>query len=488
MDIDKYIDILFENQNIGADKNQKNLKQREYYLKLLKNVIGVLKDNKDLSIEELRQKLYDKSKLEEFIRYFFLEKNMAPGAVITYGTKNFQERITIGNKQEVVMKNGILVPQKEEMQENTIFDLASVTKLFTAISILKLVQDGELNINDEVTKYVPEFKNLKGITILELLTFEPLVTTGKVDSTEDMSEAENILFSAKRQEDIKKGDAKYNDIAPMVLKYVIEKISGITYQEFVQKEILDKLGMSNTFVQVPDEKKDMVANSNYDLRIDNNSNFIVRTNAIKGVSTDDKARILGQPKGILSGHAGLFSSSSDMTKLARALVDNQILNLEIRDEMIKNRRGKFVIDANGKKNFSQYFGMLVYSKNPNPVNTEVRHFLSGKSFASAGWSGTQQTIDPINNLNLTFLSNRSHNRLTSIAENQKYRIIHNDNVLYNSVISPYGEFIDASRYAYERDDVITKCMELALEYKMLEDIVGYSKNNDKVDENSRVIK
>lgn len=488
MDIDNYINSLYENQNIGADETQKNLYKKEYYLKLLRNVIEVLKDNKDLDISELREKLYEKSRLDDLLRDFFLERKMAPGAVITYGTKNFQEKITIGNKQEVIMKNGILVPKEEKMRDDTIFDLASVTKLFTSISILKLVQEKELNINDDVTKYVPEFKNLKGITILELLTFEPLVTTGKIDSTEDMSEAERILFSAKRQEDITKGDAKYNDIAPMVLKYVIEKISGMTYQEFVQKVILDKLGMTNTFVQVPDEKKEMVANSNYDLRVDNNNNFIVRTKAIKGVSTDDKARILGQPNGILSGHAGLFSNSSDMTKLARALIDNQILNLEIRDEMIKNRRGKFVIDAKGKKNFSQYFGMLVYSKNPNPVNTEVRHFLSGKSFASAGWSGTQQTIDPINNLNLTFLSNRSHNRLTSIAENQKYRIIHNDNVLYNSIISPYGEFIDASRYAYERDDVITKCMELALEYKMLEDITGYSKNNNSIDETSRMIK
>lgn len=488
MDIDSYINNLYESQNIGADETQKNLYKKEGYLKLLKEVLKVLKDNKDLSIEELREKLYEKSKLEDLLKDFFLDRGMAPGAVITYGTKNFQERITIGNKQEVVMKNGILVPSKEEMTNDTIFDLASVTKLFTSISILKLVQDGELNINDEVIKYVPEFKNLKGITILELLTFEPLVTSGKVDSTEDMSEVESILFSAKRQEDIKKGDAKYNDIAPMVLKYVIEKISGITYKEYVQREILDKLGMDNTFVNIPDEKISQVANSNYDLRIDDKGRYIIRTKATKGISTDDKARILGQPEGILSGHAGLFSNSKDMTVLARALIENKILNLDIRDEMIKNRRGKLVIDKTGKKNFMQYFGMLVYSKNPNPVNTEVRHFLSGKSFASAGWSGTQQTIDPVNNLNLTFLSNRSHNRLTSIAENQKYRIIRNDNSLQNTVLSPSGEMIDASRYAYERDDVITKCMELALEYKMLEDITGYSKDNKKIDESSKTIK
>ena len=487
MDIDSYINKLYESQNIGADETQKNLYKKDNYLKLLRRVLEVLKDNKDLSVEELREKLYEKSNLEDLLKSFFLERKMAPGAVITYGTKNFQERITIGNKQEVLMKNGILVPKKESMTEDTIFDLASVTKLFTAISILKLVQDGELNINDDVTKYVPEFKNLKGLTIIDLLTFEPLITPRKIDSTEDKEEAENILFMASRDNNLSKGYAKYNDIAPMVLKYVIEKISGISYKEFIQKEILDKLGMNNTFVNIPDIKKQQVANSNYDLRIDSKGNQIIRTKAIKGVSTDDKARILGQPNGILSGHAGLFSNSSDMTKLARCLIENKILHLDIRDEMIKNRRGKLVIDQNGKKNFKQYFGYLIYSKNPDLVSTEVRHFLSGKSFASAGWSGTQQTIDPVNNLNLTFLSNRSHNRLTSIAENQKWRIIHNDNALYKSVLSSNGEVIDATRYAFERDDVITKCMELALEYKMLEDITGYSKNNCKVDESHKIL-
>ena len=141
MDIEKYIDELYENQNIGADYTQKNLYKKEEYLKLLKNVIETLKDNKDLSIEELRQKLYEKSKLEDFLKNFFLDRKMAPGAVITYGTKNFQERLTIGNKQEVVMENGILVPKKEEMVDDAIFDLASVTKLFTSLSILKQFRD-----------------------------------------------------------------------------------------------------------------------------------------------------------------------------------------------------------------------------------------------------------------------------------------------------------------------------------------------------------
>ena len=156
--------------------------------------------------------------------------------------------------------------------------------------------------------------------------------------------------------------------------------------------------------------------------------------------------------------------------------------------MVKNRTGFSFLTPNNSLNYSQYFGMLVYSKNPVLPNSEVQHFLSGKSFASAGWSGTQQTIDPINGINFTLLSNRSHNRMTVIAEDKKGKVIEqldSKKIIY----LPNGQvMIDATSYAYDRDDVVRSCLELALKYKILEDITGYSKNNDKVDESSRKIK
>ncbi|MBR3661033.1 MAG: beta-lactamase family protein [Bacilli bacterium] len=486
-DLDSYIDTLYQNQNIGADKTQKNLYSKEKYLRLLQNVLLVLRDNKDASIEELRNKLYEQSNLEYMIRDFFLDLKNAPGAVISYGTKNYQETITIGNKQEVIMENGTLVLKKEIMSEDAIFDLASTTKMYTSICILKLVQDNLLKLDDELVKYVPEFKYLNGVTILDLLTFEPLETPEKIDSTEDRNEAEHILFQATRRES--NGTGIYNDIAPMALKYVIENITGMKYYDFLKQEVLDKINMNDTLVNIPKEKIDRVSNGNYDGRYDKHGNLIIRTKALKGIATDDKARILGQPEGNLSGHAGLFSTVSDMTKLARALIENKILNLEIRDEMAKNRRGYAFIKPDGTKNYAQYFGMLVYSKNPILASSEVRHFLSGKSFAAAGWSGTQTTIDPINNLNFTLLSNRSHNRMTYIDPSQRWRIIQNDVLGYRSIILPNGyEMMDATRYAFDRDEVINHCIELALEYKMLEEITEYSKNNDDIIENHKSIK
>lgn len=406
------------------------------------------------------------------LKDFILTRKMAPGAVINYGTKNFQETLVIGNRQEVTMKNGLLVPSRKKMTEDTIFDLASCTKLFTAIATLKLVEQRQINLSDDITKYAPQFTELKGTTIYDLLTFEPLATKDRVDKAGSIEEAEQILFTAYKKE-MSYGSNIYNDFAPMVLKYAIEKASGMKYEAYLLKEVLKDLDMKNTFVQIPEEKKNKVANGNYDGRYFKDGNFLIRTKAEPGISTDDKARVLGQPMGILSGHAGLFTNVEDMTKLQKALIENKILSLDTREYMAKNKSGFVFQDDQGRNKYSQYLGMLCYSKNPNLSSSEVHHPLSGRSFASAGWSGTQQTIDPINGINFTLLSNRSHNRMTFIDKDQKDKVVTKRNGMKTIVLPGGIKMIDATRYAWDRDDVIHKCIELALQYKMLEDITEY---------------
>ena len=171
---DNYIKQLIQNENIGAEKEQKDLYSKEQYENLLKVVLQVLKENKDASIQELRDELYKRSRIEEDLKDFIQARKMAPGAVISYGTKSYQEQLVIGNREEVLLKNGVYIPSVKPMKEDTLFDLASCTKLFTAIATLTLVEKGMLDLNADVTKYVPQFINLKGIPVFQLLTFEIL--------------------------------------------------------------------------------------------------------------------------------------------------------------------------------------------------------------------------------------------------------------------------------------------------------------------------
>lgn len=484
---DNLLYTLYINQRLGVDAELKGLAKKEQYENLLNTLLEVLKENKDASIDELRDILYQKSGLDDALKEFFLQRKVAPGAVISYGSKNFQETLVIGNQEEVRLENGSLQDSVIPMKENTIFDLASCTKLFTSLATLRLVEEKQIKLTDKVRKFAPKFKELNGITIYDLLTFIPLETKRRIDSAKSVEEAENILFQETAKKEIPYGGSRYNDFAPIVLKYVIENVTGMKYKDYLLKVVLKDANMNNTFVDVPTEELEKAANGNYDVRYYNNHYFFMRDYNEPGISTDDKARILGQPKGILSGHAGLFSTAQDMTNLARALSEGKIIDARTRDYMARNKTGIHYVDKTGCDKYTQYYGMLCYAKNPSRELGEVYSPLSGKSFASAGWSGTQHTVDPINKINLAFLSNRSHNRVTYIDPSHKDDVKTDVNGRKILLLQNGIEMIDSSRFAWERDKIIHKCLDLALQYKMLEDITGYSKE-EKIDKKLRKIK
>ena len=116
---------------------------------------------------------------------------------------------------------------------------------------------------------------------------------------------------------------------------------------------------------------------------------------------------------------------------------------------------------------------MTYSKHPILKYSEVFHALSGLSFAGAGFTGSQMTVDPLNELYFFLGSNRVHNRLISIPSEYKEKIQTIDGV--SGIYDNDKRFIvDARDFAYKRDDVIIHpIMRLLMQYKMLEDVVTY---------------
>lgn len=477
--LENYIDDLYEKQNSGACIEQQGLYKKQDYYKLLKPVIELISNYKDYGIEELRKKLYEQSNIEEKAKKFIYHKEIAPGMVFSYGTLKFRETIIIGNKQEVsVDDNGNLVPNVEEMTEDTIFDLASTTKLFTSLSILKLVQDGLISLSDEVVKYEPRFKNLKGVTIFDLISFKtPLRTDGRVDGHSTIKESEDILFTMYVNKDFVYGTNPYTDMGALVLKYVIEKSSGINYYEYIEKNILNKLKMTDTHVVVPKFKLERLASTNAETIIYNDGKIEHLPIFEKGTVHDPKARDLGQKQGILSGHAGLFSTAKDMTNLARGIINGQVINDKYVEMLAKNRTGeKYIKDD--KEKYVQYLGFLCYSKNPILADSELFHAMSGKAFASGGYTGTQLTVDPINQLYLFLGSNRTHNRVSRIDSKQRENVKWNNYGKGTVVLDDGSVKTTSYKFAWDRDEaIIHPALKLAIQYKLLEDIYSYDKED-----------
>ena len=482
--LEEYINELYNNQNKGVVLEQQNLYSKKDYYELLKPVIDLFK-NDSLSLQEMRELLFKNSGIEEKVRDFIFKKEITPGMVFSYGTNNYKQTIVIGNKQEVsVDDKGNLVPSVEKMTEDTIFDLASVTKVFTAISILKLVQNGSINLDDEVKKYVPEFTNLDGVTIFDLISFGvPLKTDGRVDTTSSKEEAEKVLrtmYIDKNNEN----KYPYTDMGAMILKYVIENVSSMNYYKFVDENILNPLKMTDTHVLVPKYKLDRVASTNFETKYFKDGRIVDLKIKDVGHVNDDKAYVLGQPEGVLSGHAGMFSTANDMTNLAKGIIGGQIIDEEYIEMMAKNRTGR-KYNEDGKEKYVQYLGFLCYSKHPNLADSELFHAMSGKSFASGSFTGNQLTVDPINQLYLFLGSNRTHNRVSYVDPAQRPNVKWDENGK-GSIILPNGKQKTTSyKYAWDRDEaVIHPALKLSIQYKMLEDI--YTLMNEKIEKEENV--
>jgi CubicO group peptidase (beta-lactamase class C family) len=397
--------------------------------------------------------------LQEKLEKFVYEQRRAPGVVIAFGTSKYSRILAVGNQQEL-NDDGMAYPVT--MQENSIFDMSSITKIFTCLAMLKLVDMNVINLTDDVFELDDRFINLKGITVEDLLAFRiPLRTEGRIESATTLDEAEKLLFEIQPDKTITR---LYSDMGAMVLKYVLERLTGKEFYSFINEYILTPCGMTDTLIDFPNEKLERTVSNNFERRIVN-GNYIVLNDVKKGIVSDGKARKINQFKKQLHGHAGMFSTVNDMVKLTQALMRGDVVDKAWLDVIGVNRTG--TRQETGE--FSQFHGYMCYSKNPVERDSEVNHFLSGNAFALGGYTGNQLTIDNTNQVFIFMASNRCHNRVTSIIGEDCQNACGKDG---------YVEWNDGNKYLYNKDYVyerdpyvIEPAIKLALQYRFLECLI-----------------
>tara|TARA_R110002110_G_scaffold175760_5_gene379483 strand:- start:4157 stop:5812 length:1656 start_codon:yes stop_codon:yes gene_type:complete len=143
------------------------------------------------------------------------------------------------------------VPMKPE----SVFEIGSITKQFTAVSILMLIEQNKLSLDDEITAFIPDYPtNGKSITVHHLLNH----TSGIKSYTDmaifresartDMTPTELIDVFKNEPMDFDPGEEwQYNNSGYILLGYIIEKVSGDSYADFIQENIFDKLGMQHSY-------------------------------------------------------------------------------------------------------------------------------------------------------------------------------------------------------------------------------------------------
>ena len=323
------------------------------------------------------------------IRFFTRETEILSALAVSCGAGSRVERAADGG-----------------CEAESVFDLASVTKLFTGLCLMKLKEDGLLDFSRPVFSFDPRFIHLKDITAGQLAGFTvTLKTSRRLDVCPDRETAEQALFDAAPAE--KPDRRNYSDIPSMILKYIIERVCGRPMYDCVREMILEPAGMRETWAKVPEGRRDDCQNYDREYRIEG-PRRILRTGWKPGVPHDPKAAVLQGDTGDLCGHAGLFSTMDDMIRFCRAVLDEKIVSAASLREMAVNRTGRRLSDGS----YTQYLGYQCYIRHPDQYWSEIPVYMGSRAFGIGGFTGNHVSMDPERNLFTVFLGNRVRGRLT----------------------------------------------------------------------------
>ncbi|MGN6178271.1 MAG: serine hydrolase domain-containing protein [Mucilaginibacter sp.] len=196
---------------------------------------------------------------------------------------------------------------------NTAYRLGSITKMFTAVMAFQLIDEKKLSLNDTLSKFFPDLPNAKRITIRELMYHRSglanFTSNGSFDDWKDKPHThEQLLNFIKQQKTDFEPNAKadYNNSNYLLLGYIIEKITNKPYKELVNKRIISKIGLTQTYYAGTEGKLTEAASYKY---------FNGKWKADKVVDLNN-----------FSGAGAIISTTSDMLKFINALFDGKLVS------------------------------------------------------------------------------------------------------------------------------------------------------------------
>jgi CubicO group peptidase (beta-lactamase class C family) len=276
-----------------------------------------------------------------------------------------------------------------EVEKNTIYDLASLTKVIATTTAAMICFDRKLfSLDDKVKNYIPSFasNNKENITIKSLLLHNSGLPSWK-KFWELYNNPEDLLNDIYSSELIYETGTKtvYSDLGIIVLAKIIEKVTGKSLSDFCKEEIFTPLEMKDTYFNPPDSLKNRIAPTELD-------NYW-RKRLLIGEVHDETSSLL---KGV-AGHAGLFSTAEDIHKVLITLLNNGSF------------KGKQIINSSTvelftKKSDNSYRALGWDTRSPE--GSSSGKFFSEKSFGHTGYTGTSAWVDPLKKIVVVFLTNR----------------------------------------------------------------------------------
>lgn len=302
---------------------------------------------------------------------------VTPGLVLSLGT------VDRGVVYRRAYGNASLKPTVRETTVETPYDIASITKLFTATSIAILVEEGKLRYNSKVVDFFPEFatsEEKRTITIEDLLRHKSgLPEYFEKKQIYDSKSLENTWKAILETPLVHKPRSQflYSNTGYMILAKIVAQVSHISFDRFVTERIFKPLNMQNSFFV--SFRKDCAPTS---------------PDGLKPCVVDD---IWAQRLEGVAGHDSIFSTAVDLEQFCLFLLGEKpyLLKAETLEHMTTLKEGE--VQGLGPDLLSEY------SDAPRGD-----YFHKGKSFGHTGFTGTSVWIDPKRKSYLIILGNRQH--------------------------------------------------------------------------------
>jgi uncharacterized protein YbbC (DUF1343 family)/CubicO group peptidase (beta-lactamase class C family) len=337
-----------------------------------------------LSAETKRQK--DLSPIDRIIAQGIQAKKI-PGAVVV-----------VGHNGRIIFHKAYgmrsLEPTRERMTEDTIFDMASLTKpLITATAVMQLYQDGRFRLDDPISQYLPQFaaNGKQDVTIRQLLThysgLPPDVNLSDVWEGKEEGYQRAFASVPLTPPGVR---FRYSDINFIVLGALVEKLSGLTLDQYTARYIAGPLGMKYTRFLPPESWKTRIAPTQYD------EHGVM----LRGLVHDPTARRMGG----VAGHAGLFSTADDIAIYAQNLLDRLAghpSNFPLRRITLEK------MTSPGQPPTGTALRGLGWDID-SPFSSNRGELFPVGSFGHTGFTGTSLWIDPVSDTYVVILTNAVH--------------------------------------------------------------------------------
>ena len=283
-----------------------------------------------------------------------------------------------------------LVPDPQPMTPDTIFDIASLTKpLGTTLAVMSLVERGAVKLDAPLGRYLKEFRGpaFEGVTIRRMLTHSAGLPGNPRDKLVAKGFPGAAAALAREKLDYPPGSAfQYSDTGFILLGELVRRVAGQPLDKVLARGVFAPLGLADTSFHPAAAQRARIAPTEFQ-----------NGHMLRGEVHDPRARMMGG----VAGHAGMFSTATDIARLCRALLAGGALNGQ---RVLKPATIQLMWTRSTEGRGTRALGWDMTST----YATIWAPFFPAGSVGHTGFTGTSVWIDPSSRAYLILLTNRVH--------------------------------------------------------------------------------